>query len=1144
MPAPHFRRNVRRRLSAAEHDENLQYLIDLATAGGAGELVTKESIGLGAVENIAPADMPVSGPQATALAQKADATQTLEAIANANAQSVLAKNAADAASLEAAAAADDAADALAAANAAAASADGKAPLSHQHDMTDIALLVEEISDLKGRLDSLEGAGVIAQFASNGWSLTTGTGPGELIVNIITLPSATVPISFISVLVDGVATLYPLAASITITSTTVGGTETVQIKGTSGDQPSAVSGIFSEPKNQTTGAATVPAEFDENDWTFSGGSGAEMVSVGILGLPFDGGSTLTKIQLQLDGGSWADLPSPTLGSYSMPATGLSGSVSGRLRAVNAVGNGPQSSTPKNATVPVGATKPAQFAANQWSFGNGILPGSVAFVISTLPGNGGSAFTAMEYTIDGGSNWIAFSAMTAGTYQITGFTAGQALTAAIRMVNAIDPADPSANKSTTATAGSVVIGGVETMVGDIKVHTLTASGDVEVHGLPQIVDYELVAPGGSGGNGRGGGGGAGDIKRSSDAGAGPLTLTVGTHAYVHGAKGIAPAVTNIRGNSGGNSSFFGITANGGGGGAGEAGIPGESGGSGGGGRGGDTGNSSSGGAAIGGNANPGGAGSTSANTAQQHGGGGGGAGSAGADATLNAAGVGGDGEASQCPGVTTIYSGGGGGCRNVSTLDGALGGNGGTTGGRGAGGAISGNVATAGQTPGSGGGGGGGTGRFAGDGAEGLLHFWYAVGRPPVAPADVTVTSAAQLTTALTNVPANLARRYIIDLDDANYGNYTIANNYNKGTTLVQLRSKSTINPAQFQSIRSTGARNIELEGLRCWRTALDRWGYGDGAVIQFENVRGTGVHRCAIRNCSVRGGSRGIYVKQCWNLDISFNEVMGASVDQIALASDGEGLRCENLRVNNNKITSFHPTQTYRDISATIGYTLELNEATDPRRSDQENGNFAVQDLDDIMVPVADGPNTVAGTRGSRHPDLIQLWALHINTVIEDNYMWCGNVYRHGILYQNAVGQSAAFATGLIIRRNEIMISHVNGITLARIYNPIIDSNYLHRQPSSLGPNGWGLNYHKGIKGQGIMLVHITNVNLNVDRGTNPVSIVIATNNGLPAEYTTNTHNPALMTTNGGAPNVIGGTPVGWAGFDVPNNRIGPYGYEN
>jgi len=102
-----------------------------------------------------------------------------------------------------------------------------------------------------------------------------------------------------------------------------------------------------------------------------------------------------------------------------------------------------------------TSPAQFAANQWSISNLATGGDARITISTLPDNGGSAITDLEYQIDGGS-WVSLGGTTSGNYDLANaFTDGVAALVAIRAVNAIGNGTASSTKSITTTASGVSI-----------------------------------------------------------------------------------------------------------------------------------------------------------------------------------------------------------------------------------------------------------------------------------------------------------------------------------------------------------------------------------------------------------------------------------------------------------------------------------------------------------------------------------------------------------------------------------------------------------------------------------------------------------------------------------------------------------------
>jgi len=90
--------------------------------------------------------------------------------------------------------------------------------------------------------------------------------------------------------------------------------------------------------------------------------------------------------------------------------------------------------------------------------------------------------------------------------------------------------------------------------------TLSGDTTFD-LGFFADYLIVAGGGSGGGRTGGGGGAGEFIYAQNQ-----RLTATSNAVTVGAGGAQTGTSSVHGNRGGNSSFLGLTANGGGAGAG--------------------------------------------------------------------------------------------------------------------------------------------------------------------------------------------------------------------------------------------------------------------------------------------------------------------------------------------------------------------------------------------------------------------------------------------------------------------------------------------------------------------------------------------------------------------------------------------------
>lgn len=244
--------------------------------------------------------------------------------------------------------------------------------------------------------------------------------------------------------------------------------------------------------------------------------------------------------------------------------------------------------------------------------------------------------------------------------------------------------------------------------------------------------LVAGGGGGGMDMGGGGGAGAVSYDPS-----YALTAGTKTITVGAGGLgAPgARTNgqprkipfaIPATKGGDTSFNGEVAEGGGfgGSAYYSQTPGIAGGNGGSG-GGAGGYNPNAGTFYGGTATGIGGGNRGGNsTAQYYSGGGGGAGEAGADSTAQADG----GDGVSCSILGTAYYWGGGGGGSGYTICGGNGGNGG-----GGGGAVCATTGGSGLNSGSAGGGGsvssqtnkpgGDAGAFTGGGGGGSSHYYY-------------------------------------------------------------------------------------------------------------------------------------------------------------------------------------------------------------------------------------------------------------------------------------------------------------------------------------------------------------------------------------------------------------------------------------
>lgn len=83
----------------------------------------------------------------------------------------------------------------------------------------------------------------------------------------------------------------------------------------------------------------------------------------------------------------------------------------------------------------ATEPAAFTAGMWSAAATANPGEISFDLITLPSDGGSAITALEYRVGTGSA-IAFTGTGTGVRVVTaGLTAGVASDLQVRAVNSV-------------------------------------------------------------------------------------------------------------------------------------------------------------------------------------------------------------------------------------------------------------------------------------------------------------------------------------------------------------------------------------------------------------------------------------------------------------------------------------------------------------------------------------------------------------------------------------------------------------------------------------------------------------------------------------------------------------------------------------
>jgi hypothetical protein len=113
----------------------------------------------------------------------------------------------------------------------------------------------------------------------------------------------------------------------------------------------------------------------------------------------------------------------------------------------------------------AIAPAQFTSNMWSVAVNEL------TLSSLPDDGGSALTDIEYNVDGGA-WTSTGETTTGTYTIT---AADGTAVRIRAVNAIGAGTQSDAKTVTADAYTIGGNSPELVVSYVKAEDGTTDGE---------------------------------------------------------------------------------------------------------------------------------------------------------------------------------------------------------------------------------------------------------------------------------------------------------------------------------------------------------------------------------------------------------------------------------------------------------------------------------------------------------------------------------------------------------------------------------------------------------------------------------------------------------------------------------------------
>lgn len=106
--------------------------------------------------------------------------------------------------------------------------------------------------------------------------------------------------------------------------------------------------------------------------------------------------------------------------------------------------------QTATLQIPAVAPSPFVADDWALATGLEANQLVVSINSLPSDGGSPITAIEYTDDGGTTWTALSGVGTGARTLTMDESGTSYSMSLRAVNAVENGTPSDTK--TATSGA--------------------------------------------------------------------------------------------------------------------------------------------------------------------------------------------------------------------------------------------------------------------------------------------------------------------------------------------------------------------------------------------------------------------------------------------------------------------------------------------------------------------------------------------------------------------------------------------------------------------------------------------------------------------------------------------------------------------
>lgn len=191
-------------------------------------------------------------------------------------------------------------------------------------------------------------------------------------------------------------------------------------------------------------AVLPSAFTAPDWSATATAGGIDINVGTM--PAAGSGAVTAIRYRVAGGAPVTLAGTGTGVRSLTGLTPGDLYPIQIQQVTAIGESPWSDV-KSVTPLAAPTAPAAFTAPDWTLT--AIAGGVRISIASLPSNGGSAITALERQVNGGS-WGAMAGTGTGDRDVTGLP--ESLTSVkIRAVNTVGAGPDSDTKTATPLAG---------------------------------------------------------------------------------------------------------------------------------------------------------------------------------------------------------------------------------------------------------------------------------------------------------------------------------------------------------------------------------------------------------------------------------------------------------------------------------------------------------------------------------------------------------------------------------------------------------------------------------------------------------------------------------------------------------------------